>query len=55
MTKKEEERMRQRRWAAWYNSWRSLGRLLRTGVLLTTVWAQLHLLTAVLGLRCIGV
>ena len=47
--------MRQRRWAAWYNSWRSLGRLLRTGVLLTTVWAQLHILTAVLGLRCIGV
>jgi hypothetical protein len=46
----EEEESRKWR-AEWRASWRGLARLLTTGALISSVWAQLHVATAILGFR----
>ncbi len=47
-----EAEERSQRWQAdWLSSWRGLGRLLSSGALLCTVWANLHVTAAVLGFR----
>jgi hypothetical protein len=41
-----------RKWRAeWRASWRGLARLLTTPALISSVWAQLHVATAILGFR----